>query len=368
MPSFWRDTGNFVLDLGQTFFDEETGNEIQAARDTLTDFEDFYNMADDLIGGRTRAGNRFRASTDTSQSDSFHSAQMVTTSDFLAKRSAGATGTATDGDEVAIVPPPRKISKITPDYFTVHLPYYIDFIFNSTGSQCALANTHSILVRCNSIYDPVVGSGVNIQPHGRDQWASMFAYYRVLSSSIKVRWKNCNIGEIIPRAIGAPASSKFVPLVNNGEYMVGYEMTDSSSATLANNVYAFMTTKHAKRALLRRNKTTPLEDGTRFIDDYNETTTVFNYTPEQWDYHVQETGVEERWTPIKQNPTNDHFIALRAFHKGTDANSEKDGGIQCELYIDYVVQFREASAALIKTFDTTAATYGGTGEDAADTT
>lgn len=282
------------------------------------------------------------------------------------------TGTATDGDEVPIIPPPRKISKIVPDYFTVKLPYYVNFNFSVASANIAYANSYSQYIRCNSIYDPIIGSISNEQPQGRDTWAGLFAYYRVLSSSIHVRFLNMNPSEVIVRETSsdpAPTTAQGYGDPRNGEYMVGYEMTDSTSATLSNNQSMFMCTKHAKRVLLPAAPTMISNDeSSRYVPRYSSATVSYDYAPGNWDYHVQETGVEERWTPIKQNPTNDHVLALRAFHKGSDPLSQKDAGIYCEVYIEYTVQFRETAASLIKTLETSDATYNNPGEDAADTT
>lgn len=278
------------------------------------------------------------------------------------------TQMATDGGEVAVVPPPRKISKIVPDYFTVKLPYYQYFNFSVASANIANANSYAIYLRCNSLYDPIVGTTSNEQPQGRDTWAAMFAYYRVLSSHIRIRWLNKNPSETIARLDSAGVGTNYGDPFN-GEYLVGYEMTDSTSATLSNNLTMFMCTKHAKRDLLKAGYTVaaPLTASARTVIGYGEVTSVYNYSPESWDFHVQEQGTEERWTPVKQNPANDHSIALRAFHKGTDNISQKDVSIFCEVYIEYTVQFRETSASLIKTLETSDATYGGAGEDATDT-
>lgn len=282
--------------------------------------------------------------------------------------SLSSTQMATDGGEVQVVPPPRKISKIVPDYFTVKLPFYFSFNFSVAQANVKRENSYAIYLRCNSLYDPIVGTTSNEQPQGRDTWAAMFAYYRVLSSHIRIRWLNKNASETVVRLDSANAATNYGDPFN-GEYLVGYEMTDSTSATLSNKLEMFMCTKHAKRDLLKAGRTVPgpLASGTRAVEGYGEVTSTFNYNPEQWDYHVQEQGTEERWTPVKQNPANDHAIALRAFHKGTDDISNKDAGIYCEVYIEYTVQFRETAASLIKTLETSDATYGGAGEDATDT-
>ena len=62
---------------------------------------------------------------------------------------------ATDGEEVPVIPPPAKLSKIIPDYFTITLPW-MHRVVTSTESWF----THDLdrplaLIRLNSIYDPL---------------------------------------------------------------------------------------------------------------------------------------------------------------------------------------------------------------------
>lgn len=311
--------------------------------------------------GETRAGTRYRVhgptpggvpSEPTSQSNSMST-----------KRGA------TDGDEVAIIPPPKRISKITPDYFTINLPYYESFTYDATGIQMASTNSNVINIRMNSIYDPIIGSKSNRQPQGRDQWAGVFQYYRVMKSHITVKWTNSNPIRPTPQVYDAVSSTKFLPDMMAGNFTVGYELTNGVSDTISPNHDQFIMCKHAKRVTLPACPVAAMYNGTNTVV-YPQTLThasiSYTYTPEDWDYHVQNTSTEERWTPIKQNPTNDHLMALRVFQQ-VSTYTPKDSSIFVQVHINFTVQFREASQALIKGIDSTGASYGGTGEDPTDT-
>lgn len=254
-----------------------------------------------------------------------------------------------DGEEVPVIPPPKRISKIAPDYTTIQLPYYAKVLINSS----LLGGTNYLGIRLNSVYDPIVGATVDQQPQGRDQWAGIFNFYRVLQSDVKLTFLNNNYQG------GAP------DLPSRTIYAVGYELIDAGQE-VSNSVDAFMITKHAKRELLGAGDVQQYATGAGASGNKPSVQVVTHmYRPEMWDYHVQELGTEERWTPILQNPTNDHFMAVRVF----DLGGQGIGTDRMEVLvqINYTVQFREVRQPIIKQLDGTDATYGGAGEDPADT-
>lgn len=266
--------------------------------------------------------------------------------------------TGNDGEEIPVVPPPRKIAKMTPDYFTNICPYYTSFVFNSTGEQSKRVQAYAVLLRLNSIWDPVVGSLSDSQPQGRDQWATVFNYYRVLESHWKIRWHNQNVPICTPQLRTAAVTANYgSPL--KGNFICGYELVeDDTSSLLSDSIYTFMATKHAKRTELHAatpNSTATVDQV--YVVSPGQAVTEIHYTPETWDHHVQTNTTAERWTPIASSPTVDHYAALRCFHKGSDdIATNKDGGIYCEVYVEFKVQWREAASPLIKLVDSTPAT------------
>ena len=86
-----------------------------------------------------------------------------------------------DGEEVAVVPPPAKISKIMNDYTTIKLPWHEIYY-----GQISNVNSQDVLVlRLNSITDPWV-NGTNHRPQGYIQWSTLYKYYRVLESQVNI--------------------------------------------------------------------------------------------------------------------------------------------------------------------------------------
>lgn len=248
-----------------------------------------------------------------------------------------------DGEDVPVIPPPRKISKIHPDYFTIELPFALIHQVESTATFPHANIKPVATVRLNSIYDPIanVRSGTggtdpqitsNAQPQGRNVWAPHFKYYRVLRSDVKVTIINASL-------IGSGA----FPLFHS--FVCGYEIADED-AVLSNNATAFLTTKHAKRAILPP----ATRAGASNMKANSAQVFTFTYFPENWDYHVEGTGAEERWTPIAENPNIDHHLNVRLFHM--DATNAPTGNISMIVQVSYKVQFREAIDSFFKTQNT----------------
>ena len=200
-----------------------------------------------------------------------------------------------------VVPPPRKVAKIIPDYFTVDLPFIVQST-NIPASSLFFVNSSSLLrIRLNSIYDPIVGSVYDGIPQARDKYAELFKYYKVLKAEVKVTWISC-----YPPRNGTGHAIAAHP--NTHHFAVGYELTDQDGA-ISNNCHMFLTTKHAKRDIISPAPTTQGQywNGTtavRYEYPINPTHHVqtFTYVPSNWDYHVHERSEEERWTPIGANP------------------------------------------------------------------
>lgn len=219
------------------------------------------------------------------------------------------------GEEVPVVPPPRHVSKVAPDYFTITLPYADSF--RDGGAHTTPLN---YVYRLNSIWDPNK-TQTGHRPMGRDAWAGVYDYYRVLRTDVKITWQN------------------FQDDPFNGETtVVGFELTDDATSAVTTSVNAFMEGKHNAALILPGLSTAP----------FNYQVQQYSYTPETWTYHVQEKGMEERWTPIGADPSNVHDLVLRAYRHNsghTTANRKLTFTIQ----LLYTVQFREAKHTIIGT-------------------
>lgn len=269
--------------------------------------------------------------------------------------------------EVPVVPPPKKISKIAQDYTTIVLPYFVKFELAESN-----VNENSMDIRLNSIYDPLVTDKSNRQPQGRDAFASVYQYYRVISSHVQVQWHNSGVrASVIDVANSTQTGS---PL--DATWVVGWETQNGELEAITDTVDAFMMTKHAHRQMLfpaqgniqhYYNATTAAVESKIVSQNVSTATVEYNYTPEsfiQETGHVQNVNKSEFWTPVGESPEHRHILSLRTF--GLDEQEVNDNQMHMLIYISYVVQFREYSNAAIKRLDSGGATYP-TGEGNADT-
>lgn len=264
----------------------------------------------------------------------------------------------TDGEEVPVAKVPKLLSKVVPNHFTIDLPYVVLLDVNP-GTYLDVNSTPIVRIRLNSVYDPIVGATADVQPQGRDLWASHFKYYRVLGCHVVLTLSNTH-----PNAQSAATVAK---TTHFGAYVWGFELCDQDQ-TICGTRDAFLVSKHAKRSFIKAAKTHVYYNGatsiTIPIEDRSDTIS-YTYNPNDWNYHIREVGSEERWTPIAQNPSVDHDLVVRAFHCRSDAPISDSNLMALAVQIMYTVQFMEEDEAAYKVRDVSAAAYpdGGGGAD-----
>lgn len=227
------------------------------------------------------------------------------------------SSTTNNGGEVSVVPVPRQISKIAPDYFTIKLPYADQNVFTGLGLV-----THNLAL--NDIVD-VDQTSAGHQPMGRDTWASIFKYYRVLGCKVSIDFYN---------------REGFASADQDKHVLVGYELLDDVTANSQSKL-AFMETKNAERQIL-----TPT-----FVGGSSHCRMEYEYSPSKWTHHVTERGIEERWTAINSQPNVKHFLQIRACYiDGTHfASTALD--VLFNFHIQFIVQFREHDNSIIHNTD-----------------
>lgn len=250
----------------------------------------------------------------------------------------------TGDHEVDVVPPPKRIALCCPDYFT------IDMVLCETATWSIIRTNSAptfylpeklFSIRLNSIFDPILADNRSVigipvpsthQPMGRDTWASIYQYYRVLSADVDISVVN---------------KSSFNSSLGESESIVaGIEWTDTDSAGgLAQTLTAFMEEKNCMWKVIQP---TPRNvsggGGAGGVAHFN-----YHYTPESWDYHVQNSSSDTRWTAINSSPSQAHYLALSYFPfiPGVVATSTYSGEVTFK--IKYTVQFRETPYSITQT-------------------
>jgi hypothetical protein len=236
------------------------------------------------------------------------------------------TDTKRDDEEVPVMPVPSAVARIAPDYFTVALPYADHY--HQTNITAAVAGTQ-LKFRLNSIFDPAKDEATVHQPLGRDNWSNIYSFYRVMHCEVKLSFINHSY-IVTPSAVNGTDTLLF-----------GWEENDQVT-TIAANRTAFMESKHSDHRIV---------PGTgRNVGLANGVTMGYSYSPATWINHIQEAGVDQRWTAVGTSPTNEHLLLVHVFPMdvGTTAQS-LDYEITVEM--TYTVQFREVTQTLLKTND-----------------
>jgi hypothetical protein len=224
-------------------------------------------------------------------------------------------------DEVMVMPEGNPAIS-HPDYFNIVLPYHgiiRHSIIPPGGSPPGDSTPQFYEWRLNSIYDPdKTNTDAFKQPLGRDTWASVYDYYRVLQTDVLITVQN----------MYQLASS------GRGCSIFGYQLTDGTSKAETRD--AFMEGKHNKGIMLG-----PHGSGT------DHAVFQFSYRPENWDHHITNQDSSTRWTPVGSNPAISHILATSCFPAFPTEGSE----LIYQIQLKYHVQFRETNASIKHTTD-----------------
>ena len=254
-------------------------------------------------------------------------------------------------DEVAIMPPPAKVAKSHPDYFTIDLPFYFNHVMTITNA----ASMDTFDIRLDSPWDPLATGSLTRdahQPLGRDTWGGIYDYYRVLETDINLTFS------YVQGKFGDAASigSTAVPF----HALVGYTLLDDETAKPA-NACAFVEMKHTKVMQLHPINHDPIVTttgstgtATRVLYTGGASGCSYHFDPRHWDLHVVQSGIEERWTAQNATPTNKKYMQVTCAYPNNNTGLAAADSIRIAVdgYITYKVQWREINTTKKITIDT----------------
>lgn len=291
-----------------------------------------YNMGRDWMEGMrntgvTRSGTRFRqiqpVDTDRRVRRRIEPTETPSTDPPISENTDEMTShNSHDTHEVPIVPIPKRISKIAPDYFTVELPLHLNFDLDNGNTVESFQKIDFRSIVLNDINDPF-GTSSNVAVRGMQFYKTYFQFYRVLFCNVKMTWFNRRTD--ITRTCA-----------------VGWHTSDDSTANGWNSIRDLFEMKQAKGDILMP----LLQSGEDFI------THVYKYDHRSWHHHVQTSGLEEKWTPIVGNPTNPRYL-----HFGNVTMDVGGTNVQPQTHVSveamFTVQFREVEDSILQTSSTT---------------
>ena len=216
-----------------------------------------------------------------------------------------------------VVPIPKdwnSVSVYQPDYFTVRLKYSDYYLLqNATGA--VKFQTFNL----NSIYD-VDATGVGHQPNGRDRWASLYAYYRVLESKIKVHF-------LYDHGSNGAATKTDQDPIACGFYINPNSAFNPGQGGLStyNNV---MEARHSAFKVLTR------ENDHAYME--------YTYKPQSMDGVISNDTQPQVWTAVGSSPNQVHLLDVFAQNRPF---SGVYNPFSCQILVDieYLVQWRDVS-------------------------
>ena len=186
---------------------------------------------------------------------------------------------AHEDDEVAVVPIPKRISKILPDYATIKLPLsgYDYFIPGTTTTTGDTPQKKYLIL--NQIVNPY--NGQTVDPRGITKYQSIYDFYRVIETHVKVEFylENATQDEVA---------------------LIGWQLSDDSTAGAGWSTQRdFMESKHGGSFHIYPST----QNGDKHVFQYS-------FRPENWDIHVSQTDDSVRWTAVNDAVSPPRYLVM----------------------------------------------------------
>lgn len=232
-----------------------------------------------------------------------------------------------DEEEIPIVQPPKNLSNIVPDYFTIKMKCrYHHTLTLTTG---AYASTRINMNNLNSPFSSFTG----LDYLGLSQWKALFSFYRILANDITVNIKN-----VTESSDMAGSGDRLW----DGITRTTLEYTDAGTSRLQTA---------RQMAESKHNVTTVLDPIGYGNGNYNHTFT-HHYEPQQFinkNSHITQNGDEERWTSVSSAPTHQHYCHVGAVVNGDAVAAGSNIILKVDMICEATVQFREVLDTVLTT-------------------
>lgn len=198
-----------------------------------------------------------------------------------------------------------------------------------TGTSSA-SNVNGIYqFKINSTYDPDL-TGAGSQPLGRDTWAAVYNYYKVLEAHIKVV-----ATELTDDSTGAVTATQLPSLLT--------WMADITAAPPGSKDALLMASMAAKNS--KQQKFGPIQT-VDIINGRGSKTRTLEY---HWDASQFDTSIidntKNEWTAVGSDPANINYFSVIHY------NPQSVGDRKVALYveIEYLCAFKQINRALLNT-------------------
>lgn len=225
----------------------------------------------------------------------------------------------------------QAIANSVPDAFDGEKIVNLHYVY--FGTYNALIGVNGIAFATNSIYDPDVDNlSGNFQPTGRDFWASLYNYYKVINTKIYFQFGcNAKMGNADSMNLGSDA----LPLLVGGMLDISAQEPLTLSSWL-----------NAAEIKTGNNQQIFTPISTVAIDPTAQTSYTMNWTPGLFDGAVLNQSVTDTWTPVGSNPDGvEYFLAI--------VNNPGANTKNCwyRIHLEYTVAFKQVNRTILNTIN-----------------
>jgi hypothetical protein len=241
------------------------------------------------------------------------------------------TETQEVSDQVAVLKLYDEVPRIFSEEVIVRLPY----AHYGTASVDGLTSPNAYRQwKVNSIYDPdLSNTGGNFQPLGRDTWAGIYNYYKVLKTKIRVRYFEADTASL------SDNSSRYASLH-------GGLINLNASPPASDNLW--LMASHAGNSNLQQ-VFTDVEmynpNGSRDIayKEYN-----MEWDPTLLQSAIIDQSAKDTWTPVGSDPDNLEYFSQLVYNPNNTITPRR---IVYITEITFMVAFKQVNVNLYNTLN-----------------
>lgn len=226
----------------------------------------------------------------------------------------------------------KTLWKYTPSAFDSEKIIELPYAQYSVGTLAAATVSDFQQYKINSTYDPDL-TGIGVQPLGRDTWAGIYNYYKVLEAHIKV-----TITPLTDDSSGAGTGPNLYPTLYGWCADITADPPTSSNSWLM----ASLATPNSEQQ-----KFSPIVVSD-VINGRGNKNITFEY---HWDASQFDTSIidntKNEWTPVGSDPANINYFSLIGY------NPQSTGPRICTFHteIKYLTAFKQINRGLLNTIN-----------------
>lgn len=228
-------------------------------------------------------------------------------------------------DKVAVMKMYDAVPRVFENEVIVRLP------FCNAGTVAYVSGVDASQFRINSIYDPdYTNEFGDHQPLGRDTWAGIYNYYKVIKTNVRVDimdLTNYNTQSTTLSTIAIPSLVGGMLDINGG---VPTSVTKWLMAEKAGN-------SNRTQVFTRPTELTT-HQGTQRVIDFE-----MSWNPTLFETSVIDQSFKDTWTAVGSNPDNTEWFSIIVHNPSTDARN-----YYVRMQMEFLVAFKQVNQTLLQ--------------------